>query len=139
MAVWQSRAFFEARDGFIVDNPKVGPTLAAEMWAPGNSETFLDLVTAMTGEALTGAAWVRELSEPVEAVVASERAAYEAAAASLEKCSPEEEEGGEEKVDLAMRVRLVDGDAVIADTAEDGGFLKACSKFEEYIQGRFLK
>ena len=31
----------------------------------------------------------------------------------------------------------VDGDQVIADTAQDGGFLATCSKFEEYVRTRF--
>jgi len=42
-------------------------------------------------------------------------------------------------VDLDMRVRLVDGDEVIADTDAQGGFLAACAEFEAYIQGRFKK
>ena len=40
-------------------------------------------------------------------------------------------------IDLKMRIKIVDGDAVLADTATDGGFLKACAKFESYIQERF--
>ena len=31
----------------------------------------------------------------------------------------------------------VDGDEVIADTAEAGGFLGACRKFEEFIEERY--
>ena len=44
MAVHQTREFFMNRDGCIVDNKEVGPTLAEQMWSPGNSEAFLDLV-----------------------------------------------------------------------------------------------
>ena len=37
-----------------------------------------------------------------------------------------------------MRVRFVDGDAVIADTANAGGdFIKTCSVFEKYVAERF--
>ena len=37
-----------------------------------------------------------------------------------------------------MRVRFVDGDNVIADTAKTGDdFIKACSIFEKYVAERF--
>ena len=32
---------------------------------------------------------------------------------------------------------VVDGDAVLADTAADGGFLPTCHKFEKYVRERF--
>ncbi len=41
-------------------------------------------------------------------------------------------------VDLEMRVRFVDGDNVIADTAKTGDdFIKACTIFEKYVAERF--
>ena len=46
-----------------------------------------------------------------------------------------ESEGGD--VDLDMRIKIVDGDEVIADTSLDGGFLPTCKQFEAYIQKRF--
>ena len=38
-----------------------------------------------------------------------------------------------------MRMRIVDGDAVLADSDADGGFLGACRKFEAYVRGRFFQ
>jgi hypothetical protein len=139
MAVHQTRAFFLRRDGHLVDNPKVGPTLAAEMWAPGNSQPFLGLVEKLTGQPLDGAAWVAQLAVPTEARVAAERGAYDAALAAAARATATEARTSQaEEVDLAMRVRLVDGDFVIADTAAEGGsFLAACAKFEAYITDRF--
>jgi hypothetical protein len=80
---------------------------------------------------------VAALAKPIEKRVASEREAYDAAIATskADAAGAEGKEAGE--VDLAMRVRLVDGDAVIADTEESGSFLAACGKFEAYISGRF--
>ena len=135
MAVHQTRAYFEKRDGYIVDNPSVGPTLAEHMWAPGNSEAFLGLVERLTGAPLAGTAWVEELKQDIDAAVAAERAAYDQAAVAEEE--EEGREGEEGNVDLDMRVRIVDGDEVIADTAEAGGFLGACRKFEEFIEERY--
>ena len=139
MAVHQTRAFFTARDGYIVDNPAVGPTLARKMWQPGNSVAFLDLVERLTGKALSGAAWVAELKQDLEQAVAEEKAAYDRAVAAEEESESElsGSGGGGSGVDLDMRVRIVDGDEVIADTAEDGDFLTTCSKFETYIQKRY--
>ena len=37
MAVYQTRDFFLSRDGFLVDNPNIGPELSSSYWAPGNS------------------------------------------------------------------------------------------------------
>ena len=42
-------------------------------------------------------------------------------------------------IDLQMRIKIVDGDEVIADTAEDGGFLATCGRFEEYVRTRFKR
>jgi oligoendopeptidase F len=47
MAVHQTREFFMKRDGYIADNPKVGPTISEAYWKPGNSEPFLGLVEGL--------------------------------------------------------------------------------------------
>jgi hypothetical protein len=131
------RDFFVKRDGFLVDNPLVGPTLTKHMWAPGNSQPFLHLVEELTGKPLSGGAWVAELSQNTEALLAAEQTAYFKAVAERKTCAVGEE------VNLNMRVRLVDGDEVIADSSnEEGGgsgFLSACAEFECYLQKRFTK
>jgi len=131
MAVHQTRAFFAARDGVIVDNPRVGPTLRDAYWRPGNSEPFLGLVERLTGKPLTGDSWVATLQQPVDELLEEERAAYAAAAKAANGAA------AKAAVDLDMRVTLVDGDEVIADTTEEGDFLAACKKFEGHIRQRF--
>ena len=125
---FQTRDFIHKRDGFLVDNPKVGPTLEEAYWRPGNAEPFLGLVEALTGEPLSGAAWVALLEKDTDLLINQERAAYRMGLA-------EEDLGGE--VDLDMHIEIVDGDEKIADTERDGGFLGACAKFESYLRGRF--
>jgi hypothetical protein len=44
-----------------------------------------------------------------------------------------------DEIDLDMRIRIVDGDDVLADTDEDGSFLATCKKFEDYVQKRYAK
>jgi len=131
MAVHQTRAFLTKRDGTLVDNPKVGPTLRDAYWRPGNSEPFLGLVATLTGEPLSGDAWVAMLEQDVEQLLAEERSAYDAATkakAATTACT---------SVDLDMRIKIVDGDAVIADTeAQGGNFLETCAKFEEFVRAR---
>lgn len=128
MSVHQTRAYFLEKHGNIVDNPIVGPTLTEKYWKPGNSAMFLDLVEGLTGKPLTGESWVKELQQPLEEAVAHEKAEYEAAVKAGMAVTGE--------LDLGMRVRLVDGSEVIADTKEEGTFLKATEKFERFVRQR---
>ncbi len=48
-------------------------------WRPGNGASFLDLVQKLTGEPLTGDAWVAALQESTPEKVAAQKKAYEAA------------------------------------------------------------
>ena len=98
---------------------------------PGNSEPFLGLVERLTGKPLTGDAWVDVLKEEVESLLKDEKVAYDAAAAAKQQAADCAE------IDLQMRIKIVDGDAVLADTAADGGFLPTCHKFEKYVRERF--
>jgi hypothetical protein len=37
-----------------------------------------------------------------------------------------------------MRVRLVDGDELIADSDADGGFQGACAKFKDWVRAKYF-
>merc|ERR1719454_250274 len=128
MSVHQTCKYFLDKHGRIVDNPVVGPTLRDNYWLPGNSKMFLDLVEELTGKPLTGDAWVSELKEPLDEVLKKEKVDYEAAV----KAGPAV--AGD--LDLGMRVRIVDGDEVIADSKEEGSFVKTAEKFERYVKRR---
>ena len=117
------------RDGYIVDNPKVGPTLTEEFWSPGNSQPFLSLVEKCTGKPLTGDAWISELEKDVSSLLVEEKEAYDKARAEVV--------GNNDDIDLDMRIRIVDGDNVLADTDEDGSFLATCQKFENYVRENY--
>jgi len=131
MAVHQTRDFFHRRDGYIVDNPSVGPTLRDAYWRPGNSEPFLGLVERLTGAPLSGDAWVAMLKQDVESLLKEERVAYDAAAKA--KATAE----AAASPDLDMRIKILDGDDVIADTEADGDFAATCAKFKDYVSKRF--
>mmetsp|Transcript_126730 Transcript_126730/g.354830 ORF Transcript_126730/g.354830 Transcript_126730/m.354830 type:complete len:654 (+) Transcript_126730:105-2066(+) len=131
MCVHQTRAFFVERDGFIVDNPKVGPTLTNAYWVYGNSRPFLDLVKDLTGKELAGQAWVKKLSQSVEDRVASEKEDYNKAIAEAAK------EQACDEPDLNMIVRFVDGNKLISDSSKSAsGALGACREFESFVKDR---
>src|SRR5690606_10012942 len=53
MAVHQTRCFFIARDGHLVDNPRIGPDLARYYWQPGNAKSFPEFVADLTEQDLS--------------------------------------------------------------------------------------
>lgn len=95
---------------------------------------FLELVKRLTGAPLTGDAWVKELGEDLESLIKHERQEYEWA---VGQPHPAKQSSGD--VDLGMRVRFVNGDVVIADTADTKGFLPACGEFEKYVSANYKK
>ena len=131
MSVHQTRAFFKERDGFIVDNPKVGPTLAAAYWECGNSKAFLDIVNELTGKELSGESWISALKESIDDKIKREKEEYDAAILAE---STKASECGD--VDLDMVVRFVDGDTLISDSSTAGGLLAACKEFENFVAAR---
>lgn len=70
MAVQQTRAYFFDNYGHIVDNQQVGPVLAQGYWAPGNSESFMDLVQKVTGKPFGAEAIVDDANKTVEEAIA---------------------------------------------------------------------
>eukprot|EP01052_Picozoa_sp_SAG31_P029299 SAG31_NODE_2901_length_4931_cov_23.498344_4_plen_119_part_00 len=108
-----------------------------QYWKPGNSTPFLALVENLTGAPLTGVAWLEDLAEPIEAVVASERAEYAEAIKAMAADGPASvAEGG---VALSMRMIIKDGDTLIADSEQNGGFIPACKVFADHIAKRFQR
>jgi hypothetical protein len=122
MAVQQTRKHFGSS---IVDNPAVGEALTQTYWRPGNTANFMDLVEKLTHEPLSGNAWVDSLNRDIDSLIESERRAYDDAIVTRDD------------VDLDMRIRIVDGDNIIADSAECGSFLATCRRFEAYLEKRY--
>jgi len=129
MSVYQTRAFYKKKYGYIVDNPEVGPTITKAYWEAGNSRPFLDLVKDLTGKPLSADDWIDALKESVDDKVKREKKEYEEA---LSKGA-----SSNDNVDLNMTVKFVDGDKVIADSSTfKGGILDACKEFEAFVAAR---
>ena len=144
MSVHQTREYFKNKYGYIVDNPNVGPTLKSAYWECGNSKPFLQIVKDLTGKELTGEAWVDALKEDLEEHIAQEKKEYyemiekcQATAEASEEKEEKDSDGNddEEKLDLQMTVRFVDGDEVISDSSVSG-LLESCRKFEAFVEAR---
>jgi hypothetical protein len=126
MSVHQTRRYFLKTYGSLTDNEMIGKDLTEVYWKPGNSEIFLSLVEKLTKEPLTSHAWVEKLQHPLEEAVAEEKEAYDRAVAA----GPKYPKGS--SVNLDMRVLLVHGDEVIADSAE-GGLNAACGVYKQWL------
>ncbi len=127
MAVEQTRAFFLARDGHLVDNPRIGPELRAAYWQPGNSRGFAELVAALTGAPPA----VGHLARAVKR--SADEAAHEARVRLARLARVPERSG---LVDLDATLRVQHGTQVVADTggpASGGRFEECAARFEEWI------
>mmetsp|Transcript_12073 Transcript_12073/g.36241 ORF Transcript_12073/g.36241 Transcript_12073/m.36241 type:complete len:88 (-) Transcript_12073:500-763(-) len=85
----------------------------------------------MTGAPLTGEAWVAALREPLEDKVASEKQAFEAGLKVGPKIPPGQEP------DLGMKILLVHGDEVVADSSQEGGLSGACATYKNWLSNTF--
>jgi oligoendopeptidase F len=54
MAVYQTRAHFLRKYGYLTDNPHVGADLEKSYWNPGNSLTHSQTIESLTGQKLSG-------------------------------------------------------------------------------------
>ncbi len=130
MAVYQIRAHFLDRDGFIVDNPKVGPELAKSAWAPGNRVTQSEMLQALTGQRLSGRELARVCNRSVdEAWSLSRKRMQEALDRAAKAPFPTH------AVDLDARIRVVHGAEVLADNTTS--MARLWSDFEAAITARY--
>lgn len=123
MAVFQTRAHFLARDGHLVDNPRVGPDLAEHYWKPGNAVPFEDTLRSLTGKPLSADALVAACNLGVDEAIAAARAQV-ARLPSIPHW--------EGPVELDMKLRVIHGRQTIAST-EGSTFEAACEAFERWI------
>lgn len=130
MAVYQTRAFFLRRDGYLTDNPAIGPALAEHYWAPGNSIDHDATLRRLTGEGFSARHLADACDETVEQAWATARDTLEAA----ERRGERHDDG----LPLDARVRVVHGDEVLADNGDGDGDSEAAEqamfdRFEQWV------
>ena len=123
MAVYQTREHFLARDGFLTDNPRIGPDLAMHYWAPGNAVPFDDTVQSLIGASLSADALARECNLSVDHAIAEARAN-----AAIGQRRPRTDAA----VELDATIHVVHGHERIAST-DEGGIDGLCAAFESWI------
>jgi Zn-dependent oligopeptidase len=126
MAVFQTRDYFLATDGYIMDNPNIGRTLAEKYWAPGNSKTFLDMINDLTGEPFSAKATVRLVNKSLEDV-------YADADTSIAREREIPRHSG--PIDLDAQITIVHGDQIISSTG-GSSFEEMSERFAEWIRAQ---
>jgi len=104
MAVYQTRAFFIKKYGYLCDNPAIGPELAEHYWKPGNSISHDMTIRNLTGEGFNAQYLADSCNASVESAWQSAREKMESA---LSRIQPE-------MADLNARIVVVDGPDVLA-------------------------
>lgn len=128
MAVHQTRTFFHGRDGHLVDNPAVGPDLAAHYWKPGNSVAFDDTLRSLTGAALSPDALIQHCNRTADQAIADAREEVRRMA-SVPPAPPVDQ------ARLGVTFRVVHGRETITEGA-DGTVARACDDFARWIESR---
>ena len=127
MAVYQTRAFFRRRDGYLTDNSAVGPALAEHYWAPGNSVDHDTTLRRLTGEGFSARYLADECNRSVEAAWSEAQDAVAAAATR----APVSEDTGQ----LDAHIRIVHGTDVLADSGD--GEDAMCTRFEAWVREHY--
>lgn len=126
MAVEQTRAYFLRRDGYLTDNPRIGPDLAAHYWGPGNGMTHDQTLQSLTGEGFSAAPLARACNQSVAEAWALASASMVAAQQRLP--------AGEGKP-LDAHIRVVHGAELIADNSHSEAQMLA--DFDAWIRRHY--
>ncbi|MBL0450856.1 M3 family metallopeptidase [Aeromonas caviae] len=123
MAVEQTRVYFLRRDGYLTDNPRIGPDLAAHYWGPGNGMTHDETLQSLTGEGFSAVPLA-------EACNRSAAEAWQQAQACMAAARQRPPAG--EGTPLDAHIRVVHGAELIADNSESEARMLA--DFEAWIR-----
>ena len=124
MAVHQTRGFFLARDGHLVDNARIGPDLCQHYWTPGNSRSFDDLVRGLVGRPLGAGALADRLNRTLDEAV-------EEARVSVERLGELPCSGA--PVELGARMRVIHGREQVAELGAGGDFEDFADAFAAWV------
>ena len=126
MAVEQTRHFFLQRDGYLTDNPAIGPDLAQHYWRPGNSVSHDDTLRSLTGEGFNPA----YLAQACNLTVGQAwQQAQDAIQHAMQRPQPPAD------ADLHAYIKIVDGERVLADNS--GGDSAMCEAFSAFIEREY--
>ena len=125
MAVYQTRAYFTEKFGYLTDNPEIGPLLAKHYWHKGNSVSHDATLQSLTGKGFSAEYLAAACNKKSEEAWADEQAKI-VASSLREQAAP---------ASLNASLCIVDGDDVIATNKLSDNQL--CDEFEHYIINRY--
>jgi len=121
MAVYQTRAYFTEKFGYLTDNPQIGPLLAKHYWHGGNSVNHNATILNLTGEGFNAKYLADECN----------LSAAQAWEMEQQKISALQSRARAEVAPLNATIYIVDGASQIANNQRsDSGM---CDEFEQYI------
>ena len=122
MAVYQTRAYFTEKFGYLCDNPEIGPLLTQHYWNPGNSISHDNSIRNLTGEGFNAKYLADVCNLSVDEAWAIEKA-------KVEKLTQRTQTP---VANLNAKIQVVDGAKVIA--SNDDSIEKMCNDFETAIE-----
>ncbi|MGY3994922.1 M3 family metallopeptidase [Aeromonas veronii] len=128
MAVEQTRAYFLKRDGYLTDNPRIGPDLAAHYWGPGNGMSHDETLRSLTGEGFSAVPLA-------EACNLSADEAWQQAQACMAAAQQRPVAG--EGSPLDAHIRVIHGAELIADNRESE--TRMLADFEAWIVDHYRR
>ncbi|MFB2862908.1 M3 family metallopeptidase [Aeromonas sp. MdU4] len=126
MAVEQTRAYFLKRDGYLTDNPRIGPDLADHYWGPGNGMSHDETLCSLTGEGFSAVPLA-------EACNLSAAESWQQAQACMAAAQQRPTAGAGSPLDA--HIRVVHGAELIADNRESESRMLA--DFEAWIHNHY--
>jgi hypothetical protein len=123
MAVYQTRAYFERRFGYLTDNPAIGPLLAEHYWAGGNGIRHNDTLMSLTGEPFNAKYLADDCNKTVDQAWGDAQKQMADAATRVYPPAP--------NADLDATIRIVHGAEVIADNSSSDAAM--CEQFEQWV------
>lgn len=122
MAVYQTRAYFLDKFGYLTDNPEIGPLLAKHYWHAGNQRSHNETIISLTGEGFNA----KYLAD------ACNQSPQQAWDAQLEKIAGLATRQRAEVASLNATIKVVDGSQELANN--QGTDEQMCDQFERYIK-----
>lgn len=122
MAVYQTRAYFTEKFGYLCDNPKIGPLLTQKYWNPGNSISHDESIKNLTGEGFNAKYLADECNLSIDEAWAIEKAKIDRLNSRVQ--APVR--------DLNAKIQVVDGTKILA--SNDESVEKMCDDFETAIE-----
>lgn len=122
-AVYATQAHFERRYGYIVDNPNVGPEMAAAYWYPGNGISFSDMIQRLTGEPFSVDAGLKAINESPDEFLLRQQTLYRQGREITPEALP---------IDLNGQFIVIHGDESITAT-QGKSFQQMSAEFSHWI------